>query len=193
MASNSRIKGITIEIGGDTTKLDKALGEVNSKTRQLQSELKGVNSLLKMDPKNVTLLKQKQDLLNESIANTKEKLNTLKTAQIQVQEQFDKGEITEEQYRDFQREIVATETKLKSLTNELKNFGSVGSQKIAAVGESMKETGSNIQSAGKRMLGTTAAVTGLETAIVAVGSNFDSAMKQVAATMGITGGQHRPL
>lgn len=186
MASNSRIKGITIEIGGDTTKLDKALGEVNSKTRQLQSELKGVNSLLKMDPKNVTLLKQKQDLLNESIANTKEKLNTLKTAQIQVQEQFDKGEITEELYRDFQREIVATETKLKSLTNELKNFGSVGSQKIAAVGESMKETGSNIQSAGKRMLGTTAAVTGLETAIVAVGSNFDSAMKQVAATMGIT-------
>ena len=140
-----KIKGITIEIGGDTTKLDKALGEVNSKTRQLQSELKGVNSLLKMDPKNVTLLKQKQDLLNQSIANTKEKLNTLKTAQIQVQEQFDKGQITEEQYRDFQREIVATENKLKSLTAELKNFGSVGAQQIAVVGQKMQDVGGKIE------------------------------------------------
>lgn len=181
-----RIKGITIEIGGDTTNLDKALGKVNEKTKELKSELKGVNSLLKMDPSNVTLLKQKQDILNQSIATTQEKLTTLKNAQVQVQAQFDKGQITSEQYRDFQREIVATENKLKSLTNELKTFGSIGAQQVAAVGEKMKDTGEKIGSAGKKMLGVTATVTGLTTAVTYVGSNFDSSMKQVAATMGIT-------
>ena len=186
-----KIKGITIEIGGDTTKLDKALGEVNSKTRQLQSELKGVNSLLKMDPKNVTLLKQKQDLLNQSIANTKEKLNTLKTAQIQVQEQFDKDQITEEQYRDFQREIVATENKLKSLTAELKNFGSVGAQQIAVVGQKMQDVGGKIESAGKKLslfsAGSTVALTAVskgaidfETAFTGVTKTVDGTDEQLA-------------
>lgn len=186
-----KIKGITIEIGGDTTKLDKALGEVNSKTRQLQSELKGVNSLLKMDPKNVTLLKQKQDLLNQSIANTKEKLNTLKTAQIQVQEQFDKGQITEEQYRDFQREIVATENKLKSLTAELKNFGSVGAQQIAVVGQKMQDVGGKIESTGKKLslfsAGSTVALTAVskgaidfETAFTGVTKTVDGTDEQLA-------------
>lgn len=186
-----KIKGITIEIGGDTTKLDKALGDVNSKTRQLQSELKGVNSLLKMDPKNVTLLKQKQDLLNQSIANTKEKLNTLKTAQIQVQEQFDKGQITEEQYRDFQREIVATENKLKSLTAELKNFGSVGAQQIAVVGQKMQDVGGKIESAGKKLslfsAGSTVALTAVskgaidfETAFTGVTKTVDGTDEQLA-------------
>lgn len=186
-----KIKGITIEIGGDTTKLDKALGEVNSKTRQLQSELKGVNSLLKMDPKNVTLLKQKQDLLNQSIANTKEKLNTLKTAQIQVQEQFDKGQITEEQYRDFQREIVATENKLKSLTAELKKFGSVGAQQIAVVGQKMQDVGGKIESAGKKLslfsVGSTVALTAVskgaidfETAFTGVTKTVDGTDEQLA-------------
>lgn len=186
-----KIKGITIEIGGDTTKLDKALSGVNSKTRQLQSELKGVNSLLKMDPTNVTLLKQKQDLLNQSIANTKDKLNTLKNAQIQVQEQFDKGEITEEQYRDFQREIVATENKLKSLTKELKNFGSVGAQQIAAVGQKMQDVGGKIESVGKKMTlfsaGSTAALTAIskgaidfETAFTGVTKTVDGTDEQLA-------------
>ena len=96
------IKGLTVEIGGNTTKLGKALTDVNTQSRSLQKELKGVNTLLKYDPSNVVLIKQKQDLLNQSIASTKEKLNKLKEAQVQVQEQFDKGEITEEQYRDFQ-------------------------------------------------------------------------------------------
>ena len=181
-----RIKGITIEIGGDTTKLDKALGEVNSKSRQLQSELKGVNSLLKMDPKNVTLLKQKQDLLNQSIANTKEKLNTLRNAQIQVQEQFDKGEITEEQYRDFQREIVATENKLKSLTKELKNFGSVGAQQIAVVGQKMQDAGSKIESVGKKVsffsAGTTAALTMASKGAIDFETAFTGVTKTVDGT-----------
>lgn len=182
----SKIQGITVEIGGDTTKLGNALKEVSSQSKSLQNELKGVNSLLKMDPSNVTLLKQKQDLLNKSIIECKEKLDILKSTQAQVQAQFEKGEITEEQYRDFQREIVATETKLKSLENEVKSFGSVGSQQIAVVGTKMQGLGENIEGAGKRMLGATATIAAAGTAAAIVGSNFDDAMKQVAATMGIT-------
>lgn len=145
------IKGITVEIGGDTTKLGTALKGVNASTKSLQSELRGVNTLLKMDPGNVTLLQQKQDLLNKSIGETNDKLNTLKETQSQVQEQFDKGEITEEQYRDFQREIVATEEKLKGLEKEAKNFGSVHSQQIAAAGEKMKTYGDKITDVGKKV------------------------------------------
>lgn len=180
------IKGITIEIGGDTTKLGKALESVNTKTKELRSELKGVNSLLKLDPSNVTLLKQKQDLLNQSIANTQEKLNTLKTAQIQVQAQFEKGEITEQQYRDFQREIVATETKLKSLTKELKNFGSVGAQQVAVVGEKMQDVGNKIESAGKKIsvasVGTSAALVGASKTAIDFESAFAGVTKTVDGT-----------
>lgn len=183
---SSKIQGITVEIGGDTTKLGNALQSVNSKTKALQSELKGVNTLLKMDPSNITLLKQKQDLLNKSIAECREKLNTLKATQEQVQAQFEKGEITEEQYRDFQREIIATEQKLKSLTKQAKEFGNVSSQQIAAAGENMKELGNNIENAGQKMLGATTVIVAAGTAAIAVGTNFDDSMKQVAATMGIT-------
>ncbi|MEI3507844.1 MAG: hypothetical protein V8R01_01725 [Bacilli bacterium] len=144
-----KIKGITIEIGGDTTKLDKALSGVNSKSRELSSELKGVNTLLKMDPSNVTLLKQKQDLLNKSIASTEEKLTTLKNAQVQVQQQFDKGEITEAQFRDFQREIIATESKLKRLKDEAKDFGSVMEQRLKLVSDKVNDVGNKIEDAGK--------------------------------------------
>ena len=173
------IRGITVEIGGDTTKLGKALSEVNSKSKSLQSELKNVNSLLKFDPSNVTLLKQKQDLLNTSIATTKEKLNTLKSAQEQVQEQFEKGEIAEDQYRSFQREIEATEQKLKKLTTESKNFGSVGAQQIKLVGEKMQDVGSKVESVGKKfsaISATTGAVLGGATVLA---SNFQDSMAKV--------------
>ena len=183
---SSKIQGITVEIGGDTTKLGNALKSVNSKAKDLQSELKGVNTLLKMDPKNVTLLKQKQDLLNESITNCKEKLEKLKSTQAQVQKQFEKGEITNEQFRDFQREIISTENKLKSLEKESKSFGNVSSQQIALVGSKMKNLGGNIENVGKKMLGATAVIGATGAAAITFGSNFDDAMKQVAATMGIT-------
>ena len=118
MAAN--IKGITIEIGGDTTKLDKALSGVNKNTRSLQTELKQVNSLLKLDPTNTVLLAQKQELLKESIAATSEKLDVLKKAEAQVQEQFARGEVSEEQYRALQREIVKCSNELDSLEEAAK-------------------------------------------------------------------------
>ena len=118
MAGN--IKGITIEIGGDTQKLNKALEDVNKKSRDIQSELKQVEKLLKLDPGNTELLAQKQKLLAEAVANSKEKLDRLKSAQEQVNEQFKKGEISEEQYRAFQREVVKAEQELAGFEKQLK-------------------------------------------------------------------------
>lgn len=106
------IKGLTVEIGGDTTKLGKALENVNKKSKSLSSELGQINKLLKMDPGNADLLAQKQKVLAEAVATTKEKLDKLKQAEAQVQEQFKKGEVSEAQVRELQREIIATTKKL---------------------------------------------------------------------------------
>lgn len=115
MAGN--LKGLTIEIGGDTTKLDKALESVNKRSRDLSSELGQVNKLLKMDPGNADLLAQKQDILAEAVENTSKKLETLKEAERQVQAQFERGEVSVDQVRALQREIVATEQKLGQYEN----------------------------------------------------------------------------
>lgn len=179
----SKIQGITVEIGGDTTKLGKALESVNSKSKSLQSELKGVNTLLKMDPSNVTLLKQKQDLLNKSIAECREKLNVLKSTQSQVQEQFNKGKITEEQYRDFQREIVATENKLKSLKKETNSFGSVGAQQIANVGNKMQGLGSSITNVGKKLTVVSAAASAALVGVTKSAIDFETAFTGVTKTV----------
>lgn len=181
------IRGITVEIGGDTTKLGKALEGVNSKSKDLQAELKGVNSLLKMDPGNVTLLHQKQDLLTQAIANTKEKLDTLKEAQEQVQAQFDKGEITEEQFRDFQREIVATEQKLEKLKDEFKEFGSAGAQQLALVGEKVKDVGGKVENFGKGMSVVTAGVGALFAGSIAAFKELDNGYDTIITKTGATG------
>lgn len=112
------IKGITIEIGGNTGPLDKALQGINKTSRDLQNELKQVEKLLKLDPTNTDLLAQRQKLLAESVDNTKNKLNTLKEAEKQVQEQVKQGKVSEEQYRAFQREIASTEIKMQGLENQ---------------------------------------------------------------------------
>lgn len=120
MASKA-IRGITIEIGGDTSKLGKALEGTEKQTRSLQVELKQVEKLLKLDPTNTELLAQKQKLLADMVEETSTKLDTLKSAQAQVTAQFEKGEIGEEQYRAFQREIIQTEKNLEDMKEELKN------------------------------------------------------------------------
>ena len=108
----NRIKGITVEIGGDTTKLQNALKGVNGQIRNTQSALKDVEKLLKLDPTNTTLLAQKQKLLTQAIGETKEKLSTLKTAAAQAYDQLQKGGITQAQYDALQREIHHTATSL---------------------------------------------------------------------------------
>lgn len=117
----SRIKGITIEINGDPTGLQKALAGVDKSIENTQRELKDVERLLKIDPKNTELLAQKQQLLTKAIADTKDRLDALKKAEEQAQEQFKRGEMSREAYDRLKREIVATEQSEKNLTNQLKN------------------------------------------------------------------------
>ena len=128
--AGSRIKGITIEIGGDTTKLGKALEQSEKQTSSLQSELRQVEKLLKFDPGNTELLAQKQKILTQAIEETTDKLETLKKAEEQVIDQFNRGEIGEDQLRAFQREIIETQSKLdkfesssKEVENALENVG----------------------------------------------------------------------
>jgi len=116
MASN--IKGITIEIGGNTGPLQDALKDVNKTSRDLQSELKAVNYQLKFEPTSTVLLAQKQKLLAESVTITSGKLGTLKDAENQAQDQFKKGKISEEQYRALQREVIKTESHLGNLEKQ---------------------------------------------------------------------------
>lgn len=119
MASNT-IKGLTVEIGGDTTKLGKALEDVQKRGKSLSGELGQINRLLKMDPGNTDLLAQKQQVLAKAVENTADKLKTLKEAEKQVQKQFERGEVSAEQYRALQREVIATEKKMDSYKNAAK-------------------------------------------------------------------------
>ena len=120
--AGKKIKGITIELDGDTKGLDKALSGVNKQSVSLSKELKDVDKLLKFDPTNVVGLQQKQDLLTDSIENTSKKLNALKQAQNEVEAQFKSGDIGEETYREFQREIQTTENVLDGYKKKLSNL-----------------------------------------------------------------------
>lgn len=180
-----RIKGITVEIGGDTTKLQTALKGVNSEIKNTQAQLKDVEKLLKLDPGNTDLLAQKQKLLSDAVSETKDKLTTLKTAAEQANTALANGDISQEQYDALQREIIETEQDLKKLEEQAKQ-SDAALQKIAANGEKLKTVGDDISSAGQKMLPVTAAVTGLGTAAVTTAANFESSMSQVQATMGVT-------
>lgn len=138
------IKGITVEIGGNTAPLDKALKGVNKTARDLQSELRAVDKALKFDPNNITLVKQKQTILKEEIAATKEKLDALKEAQKQVKEQYKSGQIDEGQYRAFQRELEGTKAKLSSLKEE-KGSVSVISAAFGGVKDAIVQATSKLQ------------------------------------------------
>lgn len=144
------IKGITVEIGGDTTGLDRALKNVNGTIRNTQMQLKDVNRLLKLDPANTELLTQKQRLLKDAISNTKTKLDTLKTAQEQAKKQLENGTLGQDKYEALQREIADTEQALKRLEDEA---GKAESKldRLASVGDKMEKVGGKISGVGKNM------------------------------------------
>lgn len=185
MAAN-RIKGITIEIGGDTTKLQTALKGVNTQVKSTQQQLKDVERLLKLDPGNTELLAQKHRLLGEAVAATKEKLDTLKTAAEQANTALANGDISKEQYDALQREIIETEKDLEALEKQA-NESATALQSIGAKGEKLKTVGDNISNVGTKLLPVTAGVTALGTAAVKTAADFDSAMSKVAAVSGATG------
>lgn len=181
-----RIKGITVEIGGDTTGLEKALKGVNSAIKTTQSELKDVERLLKLDPSNTELLTQKQKLLKDAISSTSEKLETLKEAQKQAKEQLERGELGQDKYDALQREIIETEQELRRLQEQAATT-SVSLEKLAVAGEKFEKAGDSITNAGKKVSVASAAVTGLGVAAVKTAADFDSAMANVAAISGATG------
>lgn len=181
----NRIKGITVEIGGDTTKLQTALKGVNGQIKSTQSQLKDVEKLLKMDPGNTELLAQKEKLLADAVKETKEKLDALKTAAEQADKALADGTISKDQYDALQREIIETEQDLKKLETQA-STSAVALEKISLAGEKMKSAGDKISTAGEKLLPVTAAVTGLGTAAVTTAASFESSMSQVQATMGIT-------
>ena len=181
MANN--IKGITIEIGGDTTKLDKALGGVNKNVKSTQAELREVEKLLKLDPKNTEALAQKQQLLTKAVGETKEKLDVLKTAEAQVEEQFKKGEVSEEQYRAIKREIEATELSLKKLEEE----AGKSNLSLEKVGEAFGKVGGKATDIGNKLLPVTAGVTALGGAGVAAAMELDDGYDTIITKTGATG------
>ncbi len=182
----NRIKGITVEIGGDTTGLNKALQGVQSTIKNTQSSLRDVNKLLKLDPTNTELLNQKQKLLKESIGATKDKLETLKTAQQQAKKEFDNGNLGQDKYDALQREIVETEQELKKLQTEASKTNK-SLEKIGEVGSKLEKAGGSIKGAGKKMMGVTTAVGAMGAAAVKTTADFDSSMSKVAAVSGATG------
>ena len=148
MARN-QIKGLTVEIGGDTTKLGQALESVNKKSSDISSELSEINRLLKFDPDNADLLAQKQKVLANAVTNTSEKLEKLKEAERQVQRQFERGEVSEEQVRALRREIIATEGQLKNYEEQAKEAAD-GNKKLA---DSADEAGGATEGMGAKFAG----------------------------------------
>lgn len=162
--ANNKIKGLTVEIGGDTTQLGKALENVNKKSRDLSSELGQINRLLKLDPGNADLLAQKQKVLAEAVSNTAKKLETLEEAERQVQAQFERGEVSEEQVRELQREIIATTKKLDSYkkaaqetadaVDRLGDDAKDAAEDIDKVGDEAKKTEKETEELGSSLDGT---------------------------------------
>ena len=169
--SKGKIRGITIEIGGDTTQFQKAMSNVDNALKGTQNKLKDIDRLLKLDPKNTELLKQKQEALQKSVDGTKTRLAVLNEA-------LQKAELSnapKEEIDALNREIAETEQKLKSAENEARNFGNVLSQQLQAVGKEMKEVGGKITDTGKDLsVKLTAPIVALGT----VGINYNAQMEQ---------------
>lgn len=178
-----RIKGITIEIGGNTTKLESSLKDVNKSIKSTQTQLKDVEKLLKLDPKNTELIAQKQQLLAQATSETKDKLEQLKKAQDQMNASgVDK---TSAEYQALSREIIDCEQSIKKLEEASKDCNSV-MQKIGETGEKLKSVGNTLTDVGKDVSKVSAvAVAGLGAAVKTT-MDFDSQMSKVKAISGAT-------
>ena len=172
--AGSRIKGITIEIGGDTTNLQKSLKSVDSALKTTESNLKDINKLLKLDPTNVNLLKQKQENLSSAITDTKDRLKVLKDAYKELGKEGTPE--AKEQQKALAREIVETESKLKSLKSEMRDFGSVAKQELQMAGEAVKDVGNKMSSAGKDL---SAKLTAPILAVGTIGVTYNAQMEQL--------------
>jgi len=200
------IKGITIQIGADTVGLDKALKGVETAGKKTASELREVENSLKKAPDSAVLWSQKQELLNDALEKSREKLKLLEDAQAQVNAEFSKGAVNEEQYRAFQREIENTRSEVGRYENGLKD----ADEKVRALGDDAGDTSGDVRglgdAAGEAAGGGISAMTvalgelaadGIKMAarelkdftadVVKTGADFEAGMSQVAAISGATG------
>ena len=186
---NAKIRGITIELNGDTSGLAKSLSSVNSKIKDTQAQLKDVNKLLKLDPGNTELLTQKQKLLTDAVKGTNEKLEVLKKARDEANEAVARGdENAQKQLDALQREIIETEQELKSLTREAQDFGSVGAQQFAAVGAKVKDVGDKMAQVGTSLTkNVTGPITAIAGASVAAFNDVDDGLDIIIKKTGASG------
>lgn len=193
-----RIKGITIEIGADTRQLTQEIKDAEKQIGDAAYKLRDINKLLKLDPKNVELLTQKEKQLNEAIEGTREKLKQEQAALEQMENKV--GPMTKEQvaqYEALQREIIDTKGDLEKLEQEYKEFGSVAVQQTKAAGEEMQKAGQKLQSAGGTLAGAgrtmttyvTAPVVAAGAAVLKTAADFDTGMSKVQAISGATADQ----
>ena len=169
-----RIKGITVEIGGDTTKLSDALKKVNKSIKETQNQLKDVNKLLKLDPGNTDLLRQKQKYLSDAIKDTKEKLEQEQAALKQLKD-VPQTEETIKQQEALTREIEDTKQALKGLEDQYKSVGSVAGVQLQVAGQKMKDVGDKITGIGEGLS------THVTAPIAAVGAASLAAFNEVDA------------
>lgn len=183
---SQNIRGITVEIGASTKGLQAALGDVNKKSKDLTRELAQVEKLLKLDPTNTELLSQKQKLLADAIANSGDKLNRLKTAQEQVNEQFKQGTISEVQYRAFSREVVKAEQELAKFNNRLEETQQKsGGFGFGGVGENLKGMLNPATLAAGAVAGVGAAAVGVAAEGVKMAMSWDESNRKMAAATGL--------
>lgn len=182
-----RIKGITVQIGGDTTGLSKALSGVNKQIKTTQNELKDVEKLLKLDPSNVKLLAQKQRLLAGAVEESKTKLDSLKAAEKEVKQQFKDGVIDQSKMDAFNRELIDAKESFDAAKNAAQEFGGVvaqemqlAGQKVGEVGEKISGIGDKISGAGKALMPVTGAIVGAGTASVVTATDFDTSMAKLS-------------
>ncbi len=193
------IKGMTIEIGGNTAPLEQALKSTNKEINATQKELREVDKLLKFDPQNITLLKQKQEILTEAIGKTTTKLDALKQAQAQLDEKMKNGgEVNAAEYRKLEREIATTEGSLQKLKNEAKATGdqmNKSSIDMEKLGEATKKVGEVAATATKALVDFTiqgvkmmaAAVTSAAAAITKLAVDAGKAADEINTLSSITG------
>lgn len=179
--AGTKIRGITIEIGGDTSGLNKALGSVNSQIKSTQSQLKDVERLLKLDPSNTELLTQKQKLLKEAVTETKDKLKTLK----ETQDKIDSGKVstTKEAYDALKREIISCESSLKDLEKQ----ASQSNVALVKAGQTFDGISEKAGSTGKNMSKLTAVITGVAAAGVGAAISLDDGYDTIITKTGAAG------
>ena len=192
MAGN--IKGITIEIDGNTTKFDRAIKDSNKEVNALNKELRNIDSSLKFNPGNVELLGQKQELLKQKTQAAKEKLEALKAAQADVEKQFANGEIDQGQYNKFQQEVIKAESQVKTFNGQLKETQKElkSMQGLSGVmnkvGDGFKAAGEKMSAIGGKLTkGVTAPIVAIGTAAGAAWKGIDDALDTIVTKTGATG------